>query len=366
MSEPSRILHFAPGFRFGGVETFLLEFLRVHHRIGLAYDLVVDTVDWLPQFEEVEGLGGRIWRLGRYLGAPVSYQRKFQAILEDHASEYLAFHVHDPVRSIPLLPYARRHGIKRCILHAHTDSYQGSWRAYVNPLLQPVANLFATDMLACSKSAGRYSYGRREFTVIRNAINLARFRHSPERRAETRALYGIGEDAQVIGHTGRFTFQKNHALALRVFAAVVEEDPDARLMLVGSGPLQAPIEKLASQLGIAGNVLFAGQHDDVVPFLDAMDLFLLPSHFEGLGISLIEAQANGLPCVVSDRIPHEAVVTQNVYRMRLKDLPRDWARQVRSISGRQAGGTEHNISLLRESGFDVQEEAENLLQIYVR
>ncbi|MBO9470142.1 glycosyltransferase [Endozoicomonas sp. G2_2] len=364
MIARAKVLQFVPGFRFGGVESFLLDFLRIHAEMGLAYDFVVDTLERMPQFDEIEQLGGRIWSMGRYLDAPIRYQRKFAGILRDHAHEYRALHVHSALRGVPLLAAVRKYDMVR-IVHSHTYSFLGSRRAYAKPLLAPLASWFATTRLACSEPAGRFMFSNCPFTVIRNAIDLDRFRYSAERREEVRRAHGIPADALVLGHTGRFAFAKNHEWLMRVFSALSSQRPNSRLMLVGEGPLRSATEQLAHDLGVLDRVLFVGQQDDVSPFMSAMDIFLMPSHFEGLGISLIEAQANGLQCVISKNIPNDAIICPGVYPVSL-NLPVDaWVSRILALSPIRANNSSSHIALLRDEGYDVQMEAAKLRDIYL-
>ena len=177
-----------------------------------------------------------------------------------------------------------------------------------------------TDRFACSRKAGEMLFGASPFTVLPNGVDTGAFaRHDPEARARLREHLGVAEDEILLGHVGRFSAQKNHAGLLRIFAAALQRRPNARLLLLGQGPLEAETRALAQELGVADRVIFAGVRTNVQVFYHAMDAFLLPSLFEGLPVVLVEAQAAGLPCFVSDTIDRGAAFADGVHFLPLGD-----------------------------------------------
>ncbi|MCB2264347.1 MAG: glycosyltransferase [Candidatus Thiosymbion ectosymbiont of Robbea hypermnestra] len=331
---------------------------------GIQFDFMVDTHAALPEFDEIRAGGGRVFRMGRYLDAPWGYQRMIHDVLDRHGDEYIAVHSHDVIRALPLLWAARRYGVSRRILHSHTDSLEGSPKALVAAPIAAVTVPLATDLWACSEAAGRFFFGRRRFEVFPNAIPSERFLFRPEDRARIRRRLGIGRDTLVIGHTGRFTYQKNHDWLIRVFAEVRRWRSDARLILVGEGPLETASRALAETLGVAEAVHFVGLQPEVGPFLSAMDLFLLPSHFEGFGISLLEAQANGLPCLASTVIRKEVRVTPGIELCRLDDPLDLWRDGLLSLHERGRGDSVANVARIRRAGYDLDNQLTRLLAMY--
>lgn len=359
-----RILHFVPGFHSGGIESLLMSLYRCLDKRSLQFDFMVDTRDELQEFDEIRAAGGRVFQMGRYLDAPLSYQRMVHEILDKHGSEYLALHSHTVIRALPLLLAARRHGISKRILHSHTDSLQGSRQALVAPIIAAATAPLATDYWACSDAAGRYFFGRRPFKVFANTIRSQRFAFNPEDRGRTRERLGIDQSALVVGHTGRFTYQKNHEWLIRVFAELQRQQPDARLLLVGAGPLEAEIRDLAATLGVSEAISFVGLQADVAPFLSAMDVFLLPSHFEGFCISLLEAQANGLPCLASSVIPDEVQATPSVTLSNLDEPLANWRDSLLSLHQQGRADSAANAKLIREAGYDTETQLASLLAMY--
>jgi len=331
---------------------------------SLQFDFMVDTRDALPEFEEIRAAGGRVFQMGRYLDAPLAYQRMIHLILERHAHEYLALHSHTVIRALPVLWAARRWGIGRRILHSHTDSLEGSRQALFASAITAVTAPLATDYWACSEAAGRFFFKGLGYKVFNNTIPVQQFRFSQADRVCLREKLGIERNCLVIGHTGRFTYPKNHDWLIRVFAELHRFQPKTRLLLVGDGPLEAEIRALAGSLGVAESVSFAGLQRNVAPYLSAMDVFLLPSHFEGFCISLLEAQANGLPCLASDVIPDEVRVTQSVVTYSLNSPVASWSNILLSLHQKGRAASAVNGALIQQAGYDSETQLSSLVAMY--
>ena len=219
-------------------------------------------------------------------------------------------------------------GIKKRIAHHH--------QAYGNNLLCSLmripCKLFATHWLACGEAAAINGWGRGAFkkgkvTILPNAIDPERFKFNETARREIRAKYGIAEDNFVVGHVGRFYPQKNHVFLIDVFAELHKQRANARLLLLGDGPLQEHIKQKIESLGLANTVIFAGLQKDVAPFYSAMDMFAFPSLWEGLPLTLVEAQYNGLKCIVSNAVSNEVAITNNIYPLPTDDV-RPWRKRL--------------------------------------
>ena len=358
-----RVLHFAPGFRSGGVESLLMGLYRCLDKRSLQFDFMVDTKDSLPEFDEIRAVGGRVFQMGRYLDAPLRYHRLTHDIFRKHGHEYI-LHSHDVIRALPILWAARQHGIKRRILHSHTDSMKGSRKVLFAPLITTVTIPLATDYWACSEAAGRYAFGNESFKVFSNTVRSQNFMFNSEDRIAVREKLGISKDAFVVGHTGRFTYQKNHNWLIKVFAQLYRQHPNARLILVGAGPLENECRDQATRLGIINAISFVGLQAEIAPFLSAMDVFFLPSHFEGFCISLLEAQANGLPCLASSVIPDEVQITPSVTTCSLGESEEFWCDNLLKLHQQGRADSLANATLICQSGYDTETQLVSLLGMY--
>lgn len=219
---------------------------------------------------------------------------------------------------------------------------------------------YATDMWACSENAGRWLYGEHcPFEIIPNAIDVERYKFDEEKRRKLRLQYAL-EGKYVIGHVGRFDYQKNQEFLVSVFARITAQKDNAVLILVGDGKEKEVIEKKVQDLSLQDKVLFLGNRRNVEELLNMFDIFVLPSRFEGLGIAAIEAQANGLPCICSTMVPAEVNITQNVSFLSLDDTT-SWITSMQNIGMRDRKALEKICS----AGYDIREAATKLQEKYL-
>ena len=223
-------------------------------------------------------------------------------------------------------------GVKKRIAHHHqayTVAHELSFRALTRNLLCIImrfpCKLFATHWLACGEAAAINGWGRSavkkgKVTILPNAIDPERFKFSESARHEIRAKYGIAEDDFVVGHVGRFYPQKNHEFLIDVFTELHRRKTNVKLFLLGDGPLQEHIKQKVESFGLASTVVFAGLQKDVAPFYSAMDVFAFPSLWEGLPLTLVEAQYTGLPCVVGENVTKETIITNKVHVVPLSSI----------------------------------------------
>lgn len=222
---------------------------------------------------------------------------------------------------------------------------------------------YATELFACGHEAGKWMFGSIEFTVLNNAIDAERYAYDEKKRKEIRAELSIPENALVIGHVGRFAPPKNHTFIVDLFDRITKMRNDSVLLLVGDGDLKAGIEEKVKILGLSDKVVFTGLRSDVDRLLQAMDVFLFPSVYEGLPLSIIEAQAAGLPCLISDKVPDECRITDCVQQLSLDDPIEIWIQAVLN-----AGGTERKetLTLIRNAGYDIKTNAVKLQDYYLK
>lgn len=253
--------------------------------------------------------------------------------------------------------------VSKTIVHCHSTTCN---HKIINKFLIPIMKKTADVFIACSKNSGEWLYGKDKYVVLNNAIDLEKYRYNDDVRKKYRSDLGIGEEF-VFGHIGHFNPIKNHTFIIDVFANIHNKYPKSKLLLVSDGPLLGDIKKKVQELGIDDAVLFLGRRKDVNKIYQAMDMFLFPSLMEGLGLVLVEAQASGLPCIVSDTVPSVAVVSKYVNFFELDDKSKWIDEMDRSIKGKvesRKNNSENNILELQKIGFDIKVEAKNLKRYF--
>lgn len=247
---------------------------------------------------------------------PVSYFRQLTSFMRDHAGEYKALWMNiNDASNVDILKMAKRYGIPRRIVHMHNNCIPDVAVTQVfHRINRQKCSDLATDRWACSDSAGVFLFHGNSFRVLPNTVDVAALAYSEDDRLTIRRKWGISQDAHLIGTVGRLVDQKRPGFLIEILSLLVDSGNDCNLMFVGEGPLKSDLEKKAQEAGVLDRVRFVGTQESVAPYLSAFDVFAFPSVFEGLGIALIEAQFNGLPCVVSDGIVDEAIISRGVVR----------------------------------------------------
>ena len=355
-----RVLHIVTNMDRGGLETMLMNYYRHIDRSKVQFDFIEHRMERAAYDDEIENLGGRIYRLPRLNPLSVHYYRALDRFFKKHP-EYTIVHSHLDCMSAYPLHAAKKAGVPVRIAHAHSTYQDRDWKWFFKSLSKKWIRCFATDMFACSKGAGKWMFGTVSVNVLPNAIDVSKYVFDPTIREEIRKELNL-EEAFVVGHVGRFSTVKNHMFLLDVFKAMGLSCPKARLILVGDGEGRKAIEQRVLALGIRDKVIFTGIRPDVNRLMQAMDVFVFPSLYEGLGIVVIEAQASGLPCVISDTIPEEAYLTDLVVRESLSSTPDMWAERILSV--RSTPRTDRHKEIAAH-GFDINTEAVKLQEFYI-
>lgn len=372
--HPIRILHVVGGMNRAGVETWLMHILRHINRDRFQMDFLVHTDKPCVYGDEIRALGSKIIPC-LSPSNPWLYARNFKQILRKHGP-YDVVHSHIHHFSGYVLWLAKQAGVPVRIAHSHIDSSpleaKAGWRRRLYLAgMKTLINRNATLGLGCSHIANLDLFGHdREADfhshILYYGIDLTPFQESID-TAKVRTELDIPADAFVVGHVGRFQEQKNHRFLLEIFAEVAKREPQSYLLLVGEGPLRSSIEQQAFQMGLRNRIIFAGSRPDVYKLmLGAMDVFLFPSLCEGLGLVLIEAQAAGLPCLISDVIPEEAdVVHPLIQRLSLLRPANVWsdaglAAQSKKLAIPQCEA----LDIIAQSDFDIQTSLNKLSDFY--
>lgn len=318
MGGPIRVAHVIGKMVGGGVEQVVMNYYRHVDRKRVQFDFLVDADSTLVPREEIESLGGRVFVIPPYQHF-VAYQRELVRLFQQELWPI----VHSHVNSLSVFPLraAKRAGVPVRIAHSHSTSGKGELaRNVTKAALRPLSNIYPTYRMACSRYAGEWLFGKcANFEVVHNAIDLPHFAFDARARVEARAELGLNDNQLVILHVGRFMEQKNHRFLMGVFEEVARRRADAALLLAGDGELRPDVERRVDELGLSGRVLFLGQRLDVNRLYSAADVFVLPSLYEGLPVVSVEAQASGLPCILSDAITREVDVTGGVRFLSIDD-----------------------------------------------
>ena len=324
MSEPIRVLHVLQRMEAAGVQTLLMNMYREIDRDRVQFDFLVHYT--APQFfdEEIEKMGGKIYRFSvREDYNFIKYYRDLKKFFRSHP-EYKIVHGHMHSLGAIYLHAAKACGIPVRIAHSHTNATQNDSKKYIKMIMNHLYAQDANKLFACSQLAGKYMFGNKEFVVINNAIITDNFIFSEDKRNKKRQELGIA-DKFVIGNVGRFEIQKNQKFTVDVFEEISKRNPKAMLLLIGTGSMVDEIKEIVNSKGLAEKVMFLGNRRDVAELYQTMDVFLMPSLFEGLGIVGVEAQAAGTPTVCTDTLPEEIDVSPLIYRVPLTKTSSYWA-----------------------------------------
>ncbi len=338
MSEPIRVAQILNRIDSGGIESVVMNYYRHIDRNQIQFDFYFAEGSTFPQREELEKLGAGIYPIPPY-SKPIKYHQALYRAFQER--KYKIVHAHLSTMSVFALFAAWRAGVLVRICHNHTTAYWGEGiKTLLKYILRPWNKLFATDYFACGEAAGRWMYGNRCFdqgkvTVMPNAIDTQKFAFDPEARKQLRDELKIPQDSFVIGYVGRFMYQKNHSFLIDIFVEILKKRPGAVLLLIGEGELMESIQAKVKAKKISDNVAFTGARNDVNRLYSAMDVFCLPSFYEGMPVVAWEAQANGLPCILSDRITQEAGQKNNCPFLSLTQGVEEWAEVLLSVKGRE-------------------------------
>lgn len=362
MAEPIRVLQVVTHMNRGGLETMLMNYYRHFDRGKVQFDFLVHREERADYDDEIEALGGRIYRLPRLIPWSITYRNKLDKFFDQH-SEYRIVHVHQDCLSSIVLKSAAKYGVPVRIAHSHSSSQDKDFKYPIKLFFKRFISKYATDLFACGKAAGDWMFGGSDYTIVNNAINAGEYCYDAEKAADVRKKLGIPENAFVLGHVGRFCRVKNHEFLVEVFAEVHKQDPNSVLLLVGDGELKLAIQEKVKKLKLQEKVIFAGVRNDVADILQAMDIFVFPSLYEGLGIAVLEAQAAGLTCIASNEVPDDVVITNLIKQLSLNGSCEIWAAQV--LLNRSSLRQKRFQDIAR-AGFDVKENAEKLQDFYLK
>lgn len=323
----------------GGAETFLMKVYRALDRTRLQMDFCINVAEKCDYEDEIYALGGQIFRIPSKTENASAFKSQLTRIVCDNGYETV-LRITSSAVGFWDLKIAKQAGALRTIARSSNASDgKGVAQAILHKVGQLLWTKYVDVKIAPSDLAAEYTFGKKLYqsgkvTILPNGLDLGVFHFEPDERIRVRKEFGIAEETQVLGHIGRFNLQKNHEFLLDVFSVYLQEHKDAVLLLVGEGTLRNEIEVQARSLGIVDKVIFTGLRIDVPALLSAMDVLVFPSFYEGMPNVVIEAQACGLPCVISDTITREADVAGMVTFLPINDTE-CWVKEIEALCGKR-------------------------------
>ena len=364
-NEPIRILHMIASLNVGGSQAMVLNLYRGINQEKIQFDFIIDHPNELELKEDIEKLGGKIFILPTFTGYNlIETKQAWSSFFANH-SEYRVLHTHSRSYASIYLPIAKKHGIIT-IVHSHSTSNGKGIKGAIKDIMQYPIRYQADYKFACSIEAGKWLFGGKavssgEVIVLPNAIDAKKYEFNQSVRDIIRDKLGI-QDSLVVGHVGRFMPPKNHHFLIQCFCELEKRKKNCKLLLVGDGELMDDIKKEVKKLGILDKVIFLGEKRNVEEIYQAMDIFVFPSLWEGLGMALIEAQASGLPCIASDNVPVYSDLGVGLIKFRSLSEPlSNWISLILGCSKIKRTNTSKYVV---NSGYDIEKNAKYLEHFY--
>lgn len=358
-----KVLMLVPNLQVdSGVTSFVMNYYRKIDPKQIHIDFVVYFDIKTSCYSEIEANGGKVFILPSIKNI-VKHMEACQRILTQ--GDYDIVHNNTLHVALPMMLCAKLHHVPVRILHSHSSKLGGTKKKELrNKLFLPLLRSLATDYAACSKLAGNAMFGSAYYTVIPNVIQTDKYIFNEEIRNKVRHKMGV-ENKFIVATVGRLAEQKNPFFAIDVFKELVNIMPNAEYWWIGSGELDNQVAAYVQQQGLADKVKLLGSRNDVIDLYQAMDVFFLPSLFEGLPLTGVEAQAMGLPMVVSDTVTNEMVYTDLVNYMSLKKDAKEWASLIKQLYNVKKDKTLYNDQLQKSSFYDLKC-GERLQDIYMK
>lgn len=365
-----KVLHVINGASTGGISSLILNYYKQLDKEQVHFDFITADPILGPNGIALKKMGSKFYFIPTKSKGLWNFIKKLDEFLK--LNKYDVIHVHSGYTSYVALIIAWRNQIKIRIAHAHTTGKINlsvkSWMSRIIGII--LTKMSATLRLSCSNDAAIYTFGKfsihsRTVKILKNAIDIDRFCFSNSVRKAIREKLNISSDALVIGTVGRMTSEKNQIYLIKVLSNLVKEKKNIKLIFVGDGPERKIIEKKVEKLKLNTFVLFLGERTDIHELLSGMDIFLLPSLNEGLGIAAIEASSCGLPVIVSDGVPKDLSFLKKIVYLKLNNNEKEWRDQILKLTKNKHDNRESGFrERITKNGYNIRIEAEKILKFY--
>lgn len=360
-----KVLQIVDNMSLGGIQSFIMNVYRNINRNKIQFDFLLHHKYKNSYEKEIKLLGGNVYYISPRKEGILKNRKSLNDFFKSHCKEYVAVHLHESSLSyIEPLIYAQRYNIPIRIIHSHSTKIPSN---VIHKMLhfynQKRIEKFANRFFACGKLAGEWMYKnskvKDKYEIIYNGIELEKFKYNQETRNKIRNELSAN-NKKIIGHVGRFERVKNHQFLLEILQELIKIDSNYLLLLVGDGKLLNEIKFRANSMKLNNNIKFLGKVKNVQELFQAFDIFVLPSFYEGFPVTAIEAQASGLPCILSSSITQEAKINSNVRYVGLKDSKNEWIKLIQSLSKREIDNQK-----LFDNGFDIKDVVIKLQNTYL-
>lgn len=349
-----KILQIGLGQDVGGIEKFILNHCQLFDKTQFHFDFI-NVNEHLALEDDIKAMGSKIYTVEKASKNPLKNYIQLKKIIENN--DYDIIHINLPHMANLLSLLAA--GNRNVILHSHNSYTQNKIKICLNNINRFLLQNVNVKRIACSQKAGNWLFGNAPFEIVENAIDAEKYKYDEEKRIQIRNQFNISHSSYVIGNVGRLALSKNQEFLIRAFSKYYEQNNNSYLLIVGEGNRKEYLTSLSEQLGIQKNVLFTGFKDNVTDYYSAMDLFCLPSTYEGLGIVGIEAQMSGLPCIFSTNCAEEVDISGNSQFLTLEE--EKWVNAFSSTSEKKQDRSTGKVP----ENYDIKKNVKKLEKIYV-
>ena len=367
MNNPIRVLHILHSMNRGGAENALMNYYRHIDRTKVQFDFLLTDNNKCQFEDEIWALGGRVFRVPLLtMSKPLPYLIGVNEFFHSHP-EYKIVHSHTSSKSVFPLWIAKKNGVPVRISHSHNTQSESGIKGFVRNVLMPLLKSVATDWFSCGVNAGYWLYGKRameqnKVRVVKNVIEANKYRFNPDIRETIRQQLDLTDDVFLIGHVARFNPQKNHLFDIGLLSEMKKKCKNVKLLEIGIG-VKEGLNDYAHEMGVYDDIIFTGVVNNVCDYEQAMDAFILPSLYEGLPLSIIEAQISGLPCFTTEgTVSKECSVTDLVTYTRLEEGAKVWAEKI--FASRKIERRDRYDEIVA-AGYDAATSAKELQEFYL-